>query len=198
MTKYVVNSGNIRGDMSKAKKYFAEVFKGLGNNPKVLFCFFANLREEWEESYQNYVNDFGSYLSPTVKPSFQLAMPADFIKQCKDADVIWIKGGDDHLVQYWLSQYKLRDVWRDKVVAVSSASSDAVATHFWTGDWRECFDGLGLIPMKFIAHYKSSYGDTDPRGPIDWERGYKELEDFGDKMLPIYALPEGDFKVFEI
>lgn len=198
MTKYVVNSGNIRGDKSKAKKYFAEVFKGLGNNPRVLLCFFANLREDWEDSFQRYVEDFPNHLPNGVKPSYYLAMPDDFVEQCKESDVIWVHGGDDHLVQYWLSKFNLKDIWDNKVLAVSSASSDAVASSFWTGDWRKCFDGLGLIPMKFIAHFKSDYGDTDPRGPIDWDKAYQELEDYGDKSLPIYALEEGDFKVFEV
>jgi len=38
----------------------------------------------------------------------------------------------------------------------------------------------------------------DPRGSIDWESAKKELENFGDKSLPIYALEEGEFAIFEV
>ncbi|EKE21485.1 MAG: hypothetical protein ACD_7C00216G0001 [uncultured bacterium] len=58
-------------------------------------------------------------------------------------------------------------------------------------------DGLGILPIKFIPHYKSSYGEDDPRGSIDWESAYKELEGCGNKSLPIHALEEGNFIVIE-
>jgi hypothetical protein len=58
-------------------------------------------------------------------------------------------------------------------------------------------DGLGILPMKFIAHYKSSYGGNDPRGPIDWDKAYSELSKYGDTSLPIHALEEGHFIVIK-
>jgi hypothetical protein len=59
-------------------------------------------------------------------------------------------------------------------------------------------DGLGILPIKFIPHYKSeTYGNDDTRGPIDWEKAYEDLADYGDKSLPIQALEEGDFVVLE-
>jgi hypothetical protein len=73
-----------------------------------------------------------------------------------------------------------------------------LATHHYTCDWRACASGLGILPIKFIPHYKSSFGDADPRGPIDWDRAYVELEGYGDKSLPIHALKEGEYVVFEV
>lgn len=197
MTKYVINSGNVRGNKSKAKKYFTEVFKDVGLKPKVLLCFFANPREEWEERYEKYKKDFPNYTPKNISPGYDLAFPNKFGAQCKENNIIWIHGGDDFLVQYWLEQFDLRKIWDKKVVAVSSASADAVSTHFWTCDWRKCFDGLGLVPIKFIPHYKSDYGNDDSRGPINWTKAHKELEEYGNNTLPIYALEEGDFVVFE-
>lgn len=197
MTKYLINSGNVRGHKEKAKKYFAEVLKNSGSKPKILLCFFANPREEWEQRFEKYKHDFPNYTPQNVSPCYQLAFPDKFNEQCKENDIIWIHGGDDHLLQYRLRQFDLPKTWERKVVAVSSASSDAVCNAFWTCDWRKCMDGLGLVPIKFIPHYKSDYGNDDPRGPIDWIKAHKELEEYGDKSLPIYALEEGDFVVFE-
>lgn len=59
-------------------------------------------------------------------------------------------------------------------------------------------DGMGILPIKFIAHFNSEYGITDPRGPIDWKIAKIELENFGDRNLPVYALEEGEFEVFEV
>lgn len=197
MTKYVLNSGNVRSDTKKAKKYIAEVLKNLGNNPKILLCFFANLREDWEEKFANYSKDIVRLAPKGVLPTFEMALPNEFEKQVKKADVVYVHGGDDYLVQYWLKQFDLPRIWDGKVVAVSSASADAVCNSFWTGDWRKCMDGLDLVPIKFIPHFRSEYGKSDPRGPIDWDHIYKELLEYGNKTLPIYALEEGDFVIFE-
>jgi hypothetical protein len=60
-------------------------------------------------------------------------------------------------------------------------------------------EGLGILPVKFIPHYKSTtYTKGDPRGPIDWSKAYQDLSDFGDKTLPIYALEEGEYVVLQV
>ena len=195
MTKYVVNSGGISNSADLGKKFFQEIVKGLGNEPKLLFSFFAEKRENWEAKFADYSKGFSQQID--VKPQIELAMPDIFEKQVKESDAIYIHGGDDHLVQYWLKQYDLSKIFEGKVVATNSASSNALSRQFWTCDWRKCFDGIGILPIKFISHYKSDYGNDDPRGPIDWDQAYKELEGYGDKSLPIHALKEGDFIVIE-
>ena len=133
-----------------------------------------------------------------VTPTFELALPDSFEEQVKKADAISIQGGDDHLLQYWLKKFSIPKIWEGKIVAASSAGSDALVKNFWTCDWRQCMDGLGILPIKFIPHFKSDYGANDPRGTIDWDKAYKELEECGDKSLPIKALEEGDFIIIEV
>ena len=58
-------------------------------------------------------------------------------------------------------------------------------------------DGLGILPVKFFSHYQSDYGNDNPRDPIDWQKGYEELKNYGDTSLPIHALKEGEFIVIE-
>jgi len=198
MTKYVVNSGNVRADKEKAKKFVAEVVANLGRTPKILFCTFAVLRQHWEKKFEDYSGDLANYLSETVVPEYKMALPELFVEQCVWADVVWVLGGDDYLLMFWLKQFELTKLWDGKTVATSSASSDAVSAYFWTCDWRKCIDGLGLISIKFLPHFGSSYGNDDPRGTIDWVAAKTELAEYGDESLTIYALPEGDFAVFEI
>lgn len=192
MTKYILNSGGIKNNIESAKKFFAETVKGLGKNPKVLVCCFAEPREEWERKFMKY-----SELYPEdVHPIFELAFPDNFTEQVKRADIVYIRGGDDQLLMHRLRQFDLPTLWDKKVVATSSAGSNVLVKHFWTCDWRTCMDGFGILPIKFLPHYKSSYGADDPRGPIDWDKGYAELENYIDKTLPIYALKEGEFVTF--
>lgn len=197
MTKYVLNSGAIKKDAAKATKFYQEILKGL-ESPKVLFCFFAEKRENWEEKFAAHKDNFEKLVGQDSVSEIEMALPDQFEKQAENADVVILFGGDDTLLQHWLNQYNLKELFQDKVVAGSSAGSDALSQHFWTCDWRTNMDGLGLVPVKFIPHYRSDWGENDPRGTIDWEQAYKDLENYGDTSLPIYALEEGDFKVFEI
>lgn len=94
-----------------------------------------------------------------------------------------------------LRQFDIPRIWDGKVVATNSASSHALAKHFWSCDSRRLSDGLGILPIKFLSHYQSEYGSDDPRGPIDWERALEILKNYGDTSLPVHALKEGDFVV---
>lgn len=194
MTKYILNSGGIRKNPEGGKRFFAEAVKGLDKNPKILICLFALPREYWEKKIDE-VKQENLYPEDTV-PVFELAFPDKFIEQIKNSDVIYIYGGDDYLLQYWFSKFDIPKIWEGKVVATNSASSNLLSKYFWTCDWRKCMDGFGILPIKFFPHYKSSYGDKDPQGPIDWEKSLQKLKDYKEE-LPIYALAEGEFKVFE-
>lgn len=197
MIKYILNSGGLRNWPEKAVKFNREIVKGLGAKPKILFCHFAIARENWEGKFAEYTQRFLESMDKGINPIFELAYPDKFIEQLKNNDAVVIHGGDDNLLLYWLKKFDLPEIWKGKVVAGSSAGSNALAKHFWTCDWRECFDGLGILGIKFIAHYKSDFGSDDSRGPIDWDIANQELEKYGDKSLPIYALEEGDYIVIE-
>lgn len=197
MTKFVLNSGGIKRESELKKKFHLELIKGLAAEPKFLMCNFAQPREQWEKKFPGYCDAIREDLSPSAKPTFSLAMPEAFAGQAKDSDILYFHGGDDHLVQYWLRQFDLAEAFAGKVVATNSGSSDALAASFWTCDWRQCMNGLGILPIKFIPHFESTSYDDDPRGPIDWQKAYEELAGYGDPKLPIHALREGEFMVFE-
>ncbi|MFA6601630.1 MAG: hypothetical protein WCT02_02095 [Candidatus Paceibacterota bacterium] len=197
MTKYVLNSGGMRNKPDLAKKFFAEVLKGLGKEPQILTCYFARPRQDWEQLFKQDQEELPKIFPEGVKPILELAFPATFEEQIRRSEVIFLRGGDDHLIQYWLRQFDLPKIWEGKVVATNSASSHALAKYFWTCDWREKMNGLGILSLKFLAHYQSFYGNNDPRGPVDWEKAYEELKSYGDQTLPIYALKEGEYVVVE-
>lgn len=198
MTKYVLNSGGMANNPVGAKRFIAEIVKGFGSTPKILLCFFAEKREDWGEKFDKYQVGFSELMPDGVKPHYLLAMPDVFEEQVRNADIVYLHGGDDHLLLFWLGQFDLPSIWQGKTIATNSASSDAISTAFWACDWRQSFDGLGLLPIKFVPHYKSGWGSDDERGPIDWEKAKQELAEYGDKSLPIYSLEEGEFEVFKV
>jgi hypothetical protein len=198
MTKYVLNSGGIKNQPELKKKFHRELISDRGDTPEFLLVNFAQGREYWESKFPAYSNAIAVDLPESVTPSFSLAMPAEFVAQCEQADVIYFHGGDQHMLLYWMQQYDMKKLFKNKVVATNSASSDMLAQSFWTCDWRACMDGFGILPIKFIPHFKSNFGSDDPRGPVDWDKAYQELSVYGDTSLPVYALQEGEFKVFEV
>ena len=197
MTKYVLNSGGIGNNLPRKREFHRELVKGLGKAPRFVLCNFAQGREYWEPKFVAYAQSILEDMPRGVKPTFQLAMPNVMAEQCAAADVIYFHGGDCHLLFYWMQQFDLSKLFGGKVVATNSASSCMLASSFWTCDWRECMDGLGVLPCKVIPHYGSAFGAEDPRGLIDWQAAHSALAAYGDPSLPIYALPEGDFVVIE-
>jgi peptidase E len=197
MTKYVLNSGAVGKNPELSRRYFMEIVKGLGKKPQILICYFARPREVWEEKFVEDQKFIPALLSPDVHPGLDMAMPDKFSEQVRQMDAIYIRGGDDFLLRYWLKQFDLPKLWVGKVVAGTSAGSDALVNSFWTCDWRQCMDGLGILPVKFLPHYQSNYGLNDTRGPVDWEKAYRQLQEYGNRTLPIHALKEGEFVVIE-
>jgi len=197
MTKYVLQSGGIKRQPDLKKKFHKELVKGLGTTPKFVLCNFAQVREDWETKFGGYTDMIAEDLPTGTKPAFELGMPATFVEQCKHADVLYFHGGDNQLLDYWMTKFDLAKLFAGKVVATNSASSFMLASSYWTCDWRECADGFSILPIKFIAHYQSEFGATDPRGPIDWQKAYEDLAAYGDTSLPIHALKEGEFVTIE-
>ncbi len=196
-TKYIVQSGGVRNYPDKKRAWHKEIISGLSNDPKVLVCLFAQPREIWEAKFPEYSKSFQEDMPEGIKPTFRMAVPSTFAEDCKWADIIYCMGGDDALAKYWFEKLNIPSVWDGKVVSVNSASSDALVKHYFTCDWRLCGDGLGILPIKFLPHFKSTYGNNDPRGPVDWDDAKKELEAYGDTSLPVHALEEGDYIVIE-
>ena len=90
MTKYVLNSGGIGNDPELAKRFFAEVTKNMGDRPKMLLCFFAKPREDWEAGFTEDIENSKIFM-PDIKPLFEMAMPNKFEEQLQQNDAVYNK-----------------------------------------------------------------------------------------------------------
>ena len=52
----------------------------------------------------------------------------------------------------------------------------------------------GRYLLRFVIFV---YGENDPRDPTDWSKAKKELENYGDESLLVYALPEDEYIVID-
>jgi len=122
-------------------------------------------------------------------------LPEKFTEQVKNSDVIFLRGG---YTQQLFDLLNKDTSWikelNGRVLAGTSAGAEVIAKYYYVLSTPRTGDGFGLLPIKFVPHWKSEYFDDSTQN-IDWERAMKELKDYKEE-LPIYALIEGEFKVF--
>ena len=193
MIKYIIVGGYIHKAKDGGRAFCEELVKGINKKPiKILDCMFARPRESWEQKIKE---DNTLFLKFIKDFELELALPEKFTEQVKKSDIIFLRGGYttqlfDALIQNkdWLKELD------GKVLAGTSAGAEVIAKYYHVLDSGRIGDGLGLLPIKFIPHWKSDFFD-DIKQNIDWQKVLKELKDYKED-LPIYNLSEGEFKVF--
>ena len=115
-----------------------------------------------------------------------------FSEQVKWADVIYIRGGQSEARA--LELLRKESDWinnlGEKTLVGTSAGADIVSKYYYDLDNLKVSEGLGLLPIKVITHYKSDYNVPN----IDWDKAYTQLKNSGAD-LPILTLAEGQFVV---
>ena|SRR3989338_4246424 len=165
--------------------------KGFSEPIKILQCLFARPLDNWDTAFAEDVDFFRNHL-PGKRLEFQLAQPATFIEQIRWADAIYIRGGEMAPLYERLAQSPGWEKELDgKTLAGSSAGAMALAKYDYNLDSLKLADGLGLVPVKVLVHYRSDYNAPN----INWDKAEAELRAYKED-LPLVALREGEFKVF--
>jgi peptidase E len=194
MIKYILVGGYVHKAQDEGKAFCEELIKGINKKPvKILDCMFARKKEDWQESidrdrifFSKFIKDF----------KLELADPDNFTEQVKNSDVIYLRGGYTSPLMETLSKDRSWIKELDgKVLAGTSAGADAIAKYYTVLKTHRVGDGLGLLNVKFIPHWKSDYSDDEVRD-INWGEELEKLKSYKDD-LPIYTLAEGEFVVFE-
>ena len=193
MTKYILVGGYVHKALDGGKAFCEELIKDINKKPiKILDCTFARKPEEWKEVMEKDKLFLSKFISDF---ELELADPVNFTEQVKHSDVMYLKGGYTSPLMELLSKdmnwIKELD---GKVVVGTSAGGDAIAKYYSVLKTSRVGDGLGLLPIKFIPHWKSDYSDEEVRD-INWDTELQKLKDYKEE-LPIFTLAEGEFKVF--
>ncbi len=199
MAKYILHGGGVRTSADEGKAFFGEMVRGLGKEPKILLCFFAQQSDIWQAKYAEWRVRIAACV-PKVNVQFGLATVKDFAAQSQQYDALYVYGGDSRKLVNELKQIGNHNVILDrfKVMAGASAGAIMMSKYAWDCDERKIVEGLDFVPAKILVHYQSeTYGKDDPRGPIDWQKAWDELAGFDSPNIPIIELPEGEFEAFE-
>jgi len=190
MTKYILVGGYPWKAKDEGKAFYEEIAKGFTEPIRILICAFARPQEEWDETLREDKEVFIKHL-PAKKIDLKIAQPESFIDQVKWAQAIFFRGGSTSQLLNLLKQYP---EWinhiEGKTVAGTSAGADMVSKYFVELTAIKLDEGLGLLPIKVLVHYKSDY--NAPR--IDWDKAYKALDRYKEK-LQVVTLREGEYKV---
>ncbi len=191
-TKYILIGGYVRKTADGGKAFCEELVKGFVEPVRILDCLFAEPEEIWKEKLANDKTLFAIYL-PDKKLEIQLASPNKFIEQVQWANAIYLRGGETAKLISTLKQSKgWSDVLKGKTLAGTSAGANAIAKYYYSLDKLTVGEGLGLLPIKVLIHYRSDYNALH----IDWDKAYSELRNHKEN-LPVLALREGEFKIIE-
>ena len=162
---------------------------GMTEHPvRILSCFFATPSKFWDVKANTWRGWFERYFGKSARWTY--ALPETFVKQMREADVIYLHGGDNGLMFELLDQYpQLQTYFEGKIVIGSSAGANYLSRHYWARRKQRVINGRGIIPYSVIVHYGSA---EDGIPDTDWA-GVEQL--LGTMPEDIIKLREGHFQV---
>jgi len=195
MTKYILAGGGDRDSAEYGQNLSAEILKTISGDISVLSCFFALPEAKLQEAVIAFEPWFRENFGQNMQ--YVIASEANFVDQIREADVIYLHGGDDDLLIGALKRYSdLALYFKDKIVIGSSAGAISLAKQSWSCDSRMVVTGLGLVPTNTIVHFDSDYAQKRGLQPIDWLQAETELRAAIGPNEKISKLAEGAFEVF--
>jgi peptidase E len=189
MTKYILIGGYLQKASDGGQAFVEEFVKDFQDRTtvRVLDCIFADPVQA-EVKFQEDKERMSKFV-PNLQ--MELADPKNFLEQVRVSDAIFFRGGDtDTLISTlkecgdWVSSLE------GKTVAGTSAGAMALAKYSHALIKDRLTEGLGLVPVKVIAHWKSEIYE------VDWEQALENLTNHKED-LPVYTLKEGEYVVLE-
>ena len=190
MTKYILVGGYPHKAADTGKAFAEELVKDFNEPIKLLDCLFARPKDNWDIAYNQDIEFFHRHL-PGKKLDIVCADPDKFIEQVRRADAIYIRGGDaEDLLIELLKHQNLQNELDGKTLAGSSAGAGAIAKYYYALDDLKIGEGLGLLPIKVLVHYRSDYNAPN----INWDKVETELKNHKEN-LQFLTLKEGQFEI---
>ena len=193
MTRYILIGGYIHRSPDGGKAFCDELVKAFEKPIRILDCLFARETDSCETKFQ----DDKEFFSKNLGNDFilELANENNLIEQLKNSDVLFFQGGSPRKLIAalektgdWVSELD------GKTLVGSSGGADAICKYYGVGKTSNIGEGTGLLPIKFIPHWKSDYYADGLE--IEWDSLLEKLKLHGED-LQIITLGDEEFKVIE-
>lgn len=187
MTKYILHGGAAKRDTEDNKKFFREITSNLSDSATILVVCYAMKESCWDDVLNA---DKITFSSVSSEKNLNLVLAdkktSAFIEQIKNADVIYMHGGDTHVLKEYLDKIPdLENVWKGKVVAGTSAGALVLAKYFYENDDDTYNEGLGIFPFKLFCHYTEEKTDK-----------LEKLKQFKES-IEVHTIPDEKFFIIE-
>ncbi|MEK7514438.1 MAG: Type 1 glutamine amidotransferase-like domain-containing protein [Patescibacteria group bacterium] len=157
-TKFILHGGfNSEKVNEDNSDFYKEILKDAPENSKVLLIPFAKDADRIPLATKKVSSEF-------IKNKWQkeitieIATESDFINQIKLADVLYFHGGVSLKLLETLKKYpELKNLITGKIIAGESAGANVWCKYFYSPRAGQVFEGLGILPIKIIPHYKKEY-----------------------------------------
>jgi len=168
-TKFILHGGYTREQNELNEGFFKELTRSVPDGGTILLVYFASGGDidKFEDDKKRISNFVGNKVVTFVK-----ATENDFISQVKNADVIYLRGGNTQTLKNQLSTYpELHKSILGKTVAGSSAGAYVLSKYYYSNSRDEVLEGFGFLPIRVVCHYQSKIhpvsADIDPLSKID-------------------------------
>ena len=161
--------------------FYKEILKNAPEDAKVLLVPFAKDSDRITEATEKVTVALNKN-KWQKKININIADERDFLKQLHIADVVYFHGGTSLKLLGVLKNYKnLGEILNGRIVAGESAGANVWGKFFYSTHADAVFEGLGILPIKIIPHYKKEYDG--------------KLDNVGIG-LELVTLPEYTYKIF--
>ncbi len=161
-TKYILQGGF--DPINQAKDIFGfykEILKDVPDKKlKVLIVPFAKEIDRISVATERVKSEF-NVNKKEKNIEFEIANEEIFEKQVKSADIIYLQGGKTLKIIEALKKIpNLKELFKGKIVAGDSAGANVLGKYYFSPKDNIINEGLGVLPIKIVSHYKDKYKDV--------------------------------------
>ena len=181
-TKFILNGGFKPGQANEDNvDFYKEILKDAPEGAKILLVPFAKDEGRISSAVEKLTAELNEN-KWQENITIEVADEERFVEQLKAADVAYFHGGASLKLLEMLRKYPdLEQSIIGKTIAGESAGANVWNTFFYSPRADLVSEGLGILPIKMIPHYKEEHSD--------------KLDGVGEGLEELF-LPEYTYKIF--
>lgn len=183
-TKYILHGGNAQDANEHNDVFFREILSNYDHEVRVLLVHFAAIPEKSDIYKERHIAQF-ERVSNGKTVMYEVATHDAFVEQVGNADVVYLSGssgGTVRLLDALAAYSNLATLFNGKTVAGESAGANVLSSYCYSRS-SGVVKGLGLVPVRLIAHYQN---------------GDEQVFDDVDDALERVFLKNYELKVFDL
>jgi peptidase E len=162
MTTYILHGGFTKVQNELNTNFYKEIVRLTPDGGTILLICFARGDAEYKKACVELADRIAKYKGEK-KLTTICANYDNFMGQVRGADVLYLDGGDTNELLTILKKYPEitnPDTLANKTIAGSSASALVLAKYYHSSSYGGIHEGLGILPIRIICHYKSPEFDN--------------------------------------